>query len=378
MARQFILPLIIQQQNAYSTLLYGSIYHLKSTDAFLLNTDERRCPGSIPRIENYYELTIPRYSPDDFKMHFRLTRETFEATCLRLSRHDAFNRQKGPAPNVEKELLMYLWYIGNLECFRSMADRFGTSKGSYHASIKRMSSILVSVMPEVVKWPSNQQECNATSDQFSEKSQLQNVIGAIDGCHIQIKAPKHQPHAYFNRKKFYSIVLLGCCNSKMEFNYVWTGNPGSTHDATVLRSSDLFQNSDVKIPADFYLLGDSAFPILDWLITPFRDCGNLTLEQKRFNKAHSQCRQVIERAFGMLKCRFRRLLRFDISDITLLVDSVLSACVLHNLCLFENDVFEVAEIEEDDVCNGDYYEREGHQLQGIRRRQQLMNQIVNT
>lgn len=80
----------------------------------------------------------------------------------------------------------------------------------------------------------------------------------------------------------------------------------------------------------------------------------------------------------MLKCRFRRLLRFDISDITLLVDSVLSACVLHNLCLFENDVFEVAEIEEDDVCNGDYYEREGHQLQGIRRRQQLMNQIVNT
>ena len=363
-------------------------------------------------------------------MHFRLTRDTFEATCLRLSRHDAFTRQKGPAPNVEKELLMYLWYIGNLECFRSMADWFGTSKGSYHASIKRMSSILVSVMPEVVKWPSNQQECNATSDQFGEKSHwLQNVIGAIDGCHIQIKAPKHQPYAYFNRKKIYSIILLGCCNSKMEINYVWTGNPGSTHDATVLRSSDLFQNSDVKIPADFYLLGNSAFPILDWLTTPFRDFGNLTLEQKRFNKAHSQCRQVIERAFGMLKCRFRRLLRFDISDITLLVDSVLSACVLHNLCLFENDVFEAAEIEEDDVCNGDYYEREehdvcngdyyereehdvcngdyyereghdvcngdyyerghdvcngdyyereGHQLQGIRRRQQLMNQIVNT
>jgi hypothetical protein len=70
-----------------------------------------------------------------------------------------------------------------------MADWFGTSKGNYHASIKRMSSILVSVMPEVVKLPSNQQECNATSDQFSEKSHwLQNVIGAIDGCHIQIKA----------------------------------------------------------------------------------------------------------------------------------------------------------------------------------------------
>ena len=76
---------------------------------FLLNTDERRCPGSIPPIENYYELTIPRYS-DDFKMHFRLTRETFEATCLRLSRHDAFNRQKGPAPYIEKATYVLMTY----------------------------------------------------------------------------------------------------------------------------------------------------------------------------------------------------------------------------------------------------------------------------
>ena len=195
---------------------------------------------------------------------------------------------EGPSTIYRKSYLCTYDISATLECFRYMTDLFGTSKDSYHASIKRMSSILVSVMPEVVKLPSNQQECNATSDQFSEKSHwLKNVIGAIDGCHIQIKAPKHQPYAYFNRKQFYSIILLGCCNSKMEINYVWTGNPGSTHDATVLRSSDLFQNSDVKIPADFYLLGDSAFPILDWLITPFRDFGNLTLEQKRFNKAHS-------------------------------------------------------------------------------------------
>ena len=192
------------------------------------------------------------------------------------------------------------------------------------------------------------------------KSLFQNVVGAIDGCHIQIKAPHHQPNAYYNRKKFHSIVLLGCRIAKMEFNYVWTGNPGSTHDTTVLRSSDLFQNSNVKIPPGYYLLGDSAFPILEWLITPFRDCGNLTRQQKLFNKTHSQCRQVlvIERAFGMLKCRFRRLLRFDISDISLLVDSVLATCVLHNLCLYEDDIFDLP--DEDIVCNDDFFARDSH------------------
>ena len=160
----------------------------------------------------------------------------------------------------------------------------------------------------------------------------------------------------------------------MEFTYVWTGNPGSTHDATVLRSSDLFQNHD-KIPNSYCLLGDSAFPILEWLITPFRDCGNLTQEQRRFNRVHSRCRQVIERAFGMLKCRFRRLLRFDSCDMNILVDSVLSACVLHNLCVIERDAFDVPDVNEDEICQDGTFARDGHQLRGIQLRQQMMDQL---
>ena len=369
-----ILTALFLQQEEKTSLMHMAFHHQTAADSLLPFVFKQR--QKISRIENYYELTIPSYSPDDFKSHFRLTRETFHRTCMRLSRTEEYNKPKGPAPDVEKDLLMFLWYIGNLECFRSMADRFGTSKGSYHAVIKRMPSALAGVMPEIVRLLNTQAEFIETSRQFSEKSQLQNVIGAIDGCHIPIKAPTRQPHAYFNRKHFYSIVLLGCCNAKMEFNYVWTGNPGSTHDATVL-SSDLFQNSPDKILPGYYLLGDSAFPILEWLITPFRNLGNLTQQQKRFNKIHSQSRQVIERAFGMLKCRFRRLLRFDISDIALLVDSVMAACVLHNLCLYENDVFDLPDTEDDYMCNVDNgYAREGHQLQGIHLRQQLMNQIL--
>lgn len=149
-----------------------------------------------------------------------------------------------------------------------------------------------------------------------------------------------QPQAYFNRTRFYSIVLLACCNSKMEFSYAWIGNPGSTHDATV--SPDLYQNSH-KRPNGYCILGDSAFPIMEWLITPFRDCGNLNEQQKRFNHTHSQCRQVIERAFGMLRCRFRRLLRFEWRRMFMLVDSVLSARVLHNLCLPVRGILDVSD-----------------------------------
>jgi hypothetical protein len=50
------------------------------------------------------------------------------------------------------------------------ADRFETSKGSFHLVVKRMSSALAGIMPEVMKWPNTQADFIKTSREFSEKS----------------------------------------------------------------------------------------------------------------------------------------------------------------------------------------------------------------
>lgn len=194
---------------------------------------------------------------------------------------------------------------GNLESFRSMADIFGVAKSTYHFSVEKVASALVTeIMPNVIQWPAGN-KVRETCDVFSELAAILNVIEAVDGTHIPIKAPKNNPNAYYNRKKVQSLVILATCNANLWFTYVWTGNPGSTHDATVLRSSELFQQSDNLCPQGYNLLGDSAFPLLGWLVTPFRDHGNLTREQLHFNVCLSKTRQVIERSFGLLKCRFR-------------------------------------------------------------------------
>ena len=69
------------------------------------------------------------------KMHFRLTRETLQSTYARLIQCDVYTKSSGPQPNLEKELLMFLWYIGNLESVRSMADRFGTSNEGFQSVV---------------------------------------------------------------------------------------------------------------------------------------------------------------------------------------------------------------------------------------------------
>jgi len=52
-------------------------------------------------------------------------------------------------------------------------------------------------------------------------------------------------------------------------------------------------------------------------MTPFKDTGHLTVAQLRYNTKLSSIRSVIERAFGRLKGKFRRLKYLDIKDIDL-------------------------------------------------------------
>lgn len=62
---------------------------------------------------------------------------------------------------------------------------------------------------------------------------LLDVIGAIDVCHIAIKAPEAQQDSYLNRKFFHSINLQGICPARKLFTNIFVGFPGSAHDARV-------------------------------------------------------------------------------------------------------------------------------------------------
>ena len=44
-----------------------------------------------------------------------------------------------------------------------------------------------------------------------------------------------------------------------------------------------------------------------WLLTPFGDNGHLSGPEVNYNEKHAKTRQTIERAFGRLKGRWRRL-----------------------------------------------------------------------
>lgn len=184
------------------------------------------------------------------------------------------------------------------------------------------------------------------------------VIGCIDGSHIRITAPKQNSNSYVNRKGFHSLLLQGVCDHRMLFTDVYIGEPGSLHDYTLFRKSDLYsaiQRQELQFLNDSFLVGDLAYKLDFNLLVGFKDNGHLTLRQKNFNVILSKIRVKIENTLALLKGRFRKLkfletVRMDLSSL-----NIMSCCILHNICILNGDSFEdivhLDEVRREEVLN---------------------------
>ncbi|CAC5403217.1 unnamed protein product [Mytilus coruscus] len=132
------------------------------------------------------------------------------------------------------------------------------------------------------------------------------VIGAIDGSHITFKTPTVDAEQYYNSKNNSSIVLQAVCDQSLHFLDIFCGWPISVHDSRVLKNSPVFgkasENQDEFLLANTHFMGDLAFGLTEWLLTPLKDFGN--------------------------------------HPVICMICVVLSCCALHEVCLLKCDAFE--------------------------------------
>lgn len=126
-------------------------------------------------------------------------------------------------------------------------------------------------------------------------------IVAIDCTRAHIQAPRENEGEFINRNGRHSINVQIVCDADLIITNCVVRWPGSVHDARILRASALYRDLQTNRP-DGIILGDSAYPLLPWLMTPFLTAN--TLAQARFNTAHCRARFAIERLSGDLKRRF--------------------------------------------------------------------------
>ena len=153
-------------------------------------------------------------------------------------------------------------------------------------------------------------------------------------------------------------LVISICKDKICFYYRW---PGRAHDSHVWHKSPLYEElpdlcyyvEGLCIDETFHLIGDSAYPLSNYLLVPFKKQNNLTDKEKKFNTHLASKRSVIEHAFGLLGIRFPRLTHLRCRSNDKRIVHVVAACVLHNWCLLEDDadesVFDLIENLETDV-----------------------------
>ncbi|XP_037529355.1 uncharacterized protein LOC119406695 [Rhipicephalus sanguineus] len=251
----------------------------------LVRTDRNR----IPR---YCEDVVGRYFQFEFKRLFRLSRETFISLADRYRESPFFPEAYGGHARIsaEKTCLIVLSYLGSQCSMYSIADRFDVTESSVHACIDRVLNLLQSLSEEVITWPDQQQQERIKAG-FLAKSVgkgPRSTIACVDGCNVEINTPSESAHSYFNRKKFPSLILQGICNHENRFTDVLIGFPGSAHDARVLREGPFFEEAARKC-CNCYILGDSAYPLLPWLMVPYKNMErSFPTWKRKYNKCHAQ------------------------------------------------------------------------------------------
>ncbi|KAJ8703708.1 hypothetical protein PYW08_016962 [Mythimna loreyi] len=207
-----------------------------------------------------------------------------------------------------------------------------------------------------VRFPRTLQELQTIALDFYNCYGFPGVIGCIDCTHVAIVPPPRDTHderSYVNRKNFHSINTQLICDSKLKILNVNALFPGSTHDSYIWSNSavlPLLQNLHNAGYTNYHLLGDSGYPLRPWCLTPILDLEEDIEENTPvflYNEALKKTRSIIERCNGVLKGRFRcllkdRVLHYAPNKATKIINA---CCVLHNLCITHN--FELTDMPEE-------------------------------
>uniref|UniRef100_A0A672MIS7 DDE Tnp4 domain-containing protein n=1 Tax=Sinocyclocheilus grahami TaxID=75366 RepID=A0A672MIS7_SINGR len=189
-----------------------------------------------------------------------------------------------------------------------------------------MSVALGSLINQFVSFPKDDQT-GQTKHKFFQMGNMPSTIGAIDCTHVHIQAPSEREWEYVNRKGRHSINIQLVGNTDFIITNCVVKWPGSVHDARILRESALYRELQSHRPNGI-VLGDSAYPLLPWLMTPFPVAN--TSEQARLNSSHCKTRCATERLNGVLKRRFACLNYLRVQP-KVACNIILACIVLHNI-----------------------------------------------
>eukprot|EP00455_Lapot_gusevi_P004719 TRINITY_DN1194_c0_g1_i11.p1 TRINITY_DN1194_c0_g1~~TRINITY_DN1194_c0_g1_i11.p1 ORF type:complete len:407 (-),score=-19.49 TRINITY_DN1194_c0_g1_i11:41-1231(-) len=256
--------------------------------------------------DSWWTDVVPTMRADQFRTRFRMSRETMAKLGDILSFHEDNGIRVGrpPKTDIYQRIAVFMYYCSRITSIEDVADHLGLHKTTtWNALHSITKSILKNLLPHVLRFP-DEDECEELSRVWEQRQpSMRGAVLACDCTLIPIERPHKNPESYFCRKSFYAVNLLVCCDPHLKARFVYGLYPGSAQDSRLLSRSGLIHKLINLLP--YFALGDNGFPLRPYMMIPFP--GYLSRSKRIFNFTLSSCRIDIERFFGHLKGRFRRL-----------------------------------------------------------------------
>lgn len=275
------------------------------------------------------DLSNPLHHYNDVQFHCRF--RFSKAVVLELAETIFGNqhRRSHSVPNMIQLLVTLRYYAsGNFQ--RSDGDIIGIDQSTVCRIVHNISRLIACNRNRYIKFPATFDEIRRSKQRFFDIAGFPCVVGAIDCTHVKIVSPGGEsPEIYRNRKGFFSLNVQCVCNADLQFINTVVSWHGSAHDARIFENSRLccnFENGSV----DGVLVGDGGYPSKTFLLTPLTSPSSP--EERAYNRAQIKTRICIERAFGVLKRRFRCFDMFRTKLNHTFVTIVAVLC-LHNLAI---------------------------------------------
>ena len=155
---------------------------------------------------------------------------------------------------------------------------------------------------------------------------LYECIGAIDGWLVKIFCPNktrdsvENPGGFFSRNGFFVLNVQVIVDKYKRVLWYSSNCKGGQHDSTAFKSTALYASLVERcaelLEKGWYIVGDSAYTLRTFLITPF-DGTEHGRKEDNFNYFQSSCRIYVECAFGEIDNRwgiFWRPLKFSLDN----------------------------------------------------------------
>ncbi|XP_051134202.1 protein ALP1-like [Andrographis paniculata] len=295
---------------------------------------------------------------DRFKSTYRVSRKTFDYICLLVKDHmmakTHFTFTNGKPMSLNDQVALALTRLGSGNSLISIGDSFG----AHHSTVSQVTWRFVEAIEENglrhLQWPSTDPEMAKIKHKFEKIRGLPNCCGVIDTTHITMQLTSSDPDAdaWLDCKDNHSMILQAVVGPDLKFRSIVTGWPGKMNDASVLQSSNFFKqcqkgeklnSSKTCFPDDTateipeYIVGNSGFPLLPWLMTPYQK-KDLSETESDFNKRLLATHAVARRALAMLKDVWKMIQR-DMwrPDKHKLPRFILACCILHNIVIDMED-----------------------------------------